>query len=88
MHGGSIGEHRRVIKAQLIDIFYTAVVFNVIDWSSKAWYMYDDVGMPMKYGDIEDQYNYFLGWWWYWPIVAKKHEGLLKKKSMYTDLDR
>ena len=29
MHGGSIGEHRRVIKAQLIDIFYTAVVFNV-----------------------------------------------------------
>ena len=49
--------------------------------------IYDDVGMPMKYGDIEDQYNYFLGWWWYWPIVAKKHEGLPKKKSMYTDLD-
>ena len=36
MHGGSIGEHIRVIKAQLIDIFYTAVVFNVVDWSSKA----------------------------------------------------
>ena len=61
MHGGSIGEHRRVIKAQLIDIFYTAVVFNVICRSLIKSMIYDDVSIAMKYGDIGDQYNYFWG---------------------------